>query len=140
MRRHALKTILGTSAAFLSVGALAVPKKRLLDSRLLGTWRSDKERTVALWKYQKELSPETQERFEKIFGKFTLRFTETHIYTEFEETKDSVPYSVVARDASSVVIAWHEEKEHSLQHIHFEDQSYYVLSGYNVEFYKRVAT
>lgn len=139
MRRHALKTILGTSAVFLSAGAFAAPKRRLIDSRLLGTWRSDKERTVALWKYQKELPPEIRERFEKIFGKFTLRFTETHIYTEFEDTNDTVPYSVVARDSSSVVIAWHEEKEHSLQHIHFEGESYYVLSGYNVEFYKRVA-
>lgn len=139
MRRHALKTILGTSAVLLSGGALAAPKGRLVDKRLLGTWRSDKERTVALWKYQKELSPETRERFERIFGKFTLRFTETHIYTEFEDTKDTVPYSVVARDSSSVVIAWHEEKERSLQHIHFEGESYYVLSGYNVEFYKRVA-
>lgn len=139
MRRHALRTILGTSAVLLSGGAFAAPKGRLVDKRLLGTWRSDKERTVALWKYQKELSPETRERFENIFGKFTLRFTETHIYTEFEDTKDMVPYSVVAHDSSSVVIAWHEEKDRSLQHIHFEGESYYALSGYNVEFYKRVA-
>ncbi|MBI3149298.1 MAG: hypothetical protein HYZ17_12385 [Betaproteobacteria bacterium] len=139
MRRHALKAILGTSVALLTSGALCATEKRLVDKRLLGTWRSDKERTIALWKYQKELAPETRERFENIFGKFTLRFTETRIYTEFEDTNDTVPYSVVARDSSSVIIAWHEEKERSLQHIHFEGESYYVLSGYNVEFYKRVA-
>lgn len=139
MRRHALKAILGTSAVLLTSRAFGAAGRRLVDNRLLGTWRSDKERTIALWKYQKEIAPETRERFEKIFGKFTLRFTETHIYTAFEDTKDAVPYSVVARDSSSVVIAWHEERERSLQHIHFEGESYYVLSGYNVEFYKRVA-
>ncbi len=139
MRRHALKAIFGTSVALLTSGALGATEKRLVDKRLLGTWRSDKERTIALWKYQKELTQETRERFENIFGKFTLRFTETRIYTEFEDTKDTVPYSVVARGSSSVIIAWHEEKERSLQHIHFEGESYYVLSGYNVEFYKRVA-
>jgi hypothetical protein len=139
MRRHALKAILGTLIALLTSGTLGATEKRIVDKRLLGTWRSDKERTIALWKYQKELAPETRERFEKIFGKFTIRFTETHIYTEFEDTKNTVPYSVVARDSSSVVIAWHEEKERSLQHIHFEGESYYVLSGYNVEFYTRVS-
>ncbi len=139
MRRHALKAILGTSVALLASAAFGARENRITDKRLLGTWRSNKERTVSLWKYQKEISPEERERFESIFGKFTLRFTETHIYTEFEGTKDSVPYSVIARDSSSVVIAWHEEKERSLQHIHFEGESFYVLSGYNVEFYKRVA-
>jgi hypothetical protein len=138
MRRHALKAILGTTAALLTGGAFSASGKRLVDRRLLGTWRSDKERTLALWKYQKELSPEVRERFERIFGKFTLRFTETHIYTVFEDTRDTVPYTVVARDANSVVIAWHEDKERSLQHIHFDADGYFVLSGHNVEFYKRV--
>lgn len=101
----------------LTSGAFRARERRLVDRRLLGFWRSDQERTLSLWKYQKELSPEVRERFEKIFGKFTLRFTETHIYIEFEDTKDILPYSVVARDSSSVVIAWHEEKERSLQHI-----------------------
>ncbi|PLK46913.1 hypothetical protein [Uliginosibacterium sp. TH139] len=139
MRRHILKSIFGAYAALLSASTFSAPARRLVDSRLLGTWRSDKERTVALWKYQKELSSEARERFENIFGKFTLRFTETHIYTELDDTKDKVPYSVVARDKSSVVIAWHEEKERSLQHIHFEGDGYYILSGYNVEFYKRIS-
>jgi hypothetical protein len=114
MRRQILNVALGTAATLLTSGAIGAPDKRLIEERLLGTWRSDKERTIAHWKYQKELAPEVQERFEKIFGKFTLRFTETHIYTEFEVTKDTVAYSVVAHDSSSVVIAWHKEKERSL--------------------------
>jgi hypothetical protein len=139
MCRHVLKAILGCSAASLMNSVSVSTEKRLTDKRLLGTWRSDRERTIALWKYQKEITPETKERFEKIFGKFTLRFTKTHIYTEFEDMKNIVPYSVIASDSSSVIIAWHEEKEKSLQHIHFEGEIYYVISGYNIEFYKRVA-
>jgi hypothetical protein len=139
MRRQILNVALGTAATLLTSGAIGAADRRFIEKRLLGTWRSDKERTIAHWKYKKELAPEVQERFEKIFGKFTLRFTETHIYTEFEDTKDTVPYSVVAHDSSSVVIAWHEEKERSLQQIHFEDEGYHILSGYNVEFYKRIA-
>lgn len=47
MRRHALKAILGTLAALLTSGAFGATEKRLVDKRLLGTWRSDKERTIA---------------------------------------------------------------------------------------------
>ena len=139
MRRNALRILLGTSAALAAFPALAAPRRRKVDQRLIGTWRSNKEKTVSLWKYTKEVSPEVRERVENLFGKLTFRFSETHIFTEFDELKESVPYSVVAQDKTSVVIAWYEEKETSLQHIHFEDDGYYVLSGYNVEFFSRVA-
>ena len=109
-----------------------------VDQRLIGTWRSDKARTIKHWCYSKELSPEKKERFEGIFGKFTLRFTETHIHTDYEGEKQVVPYSVVASDESSVVILWNEPDRQSLQHIHFDQEGYHVLSGYNVEFYTRV--
>lgn len=138
IRRNALTMLLGATATLAASPTLALPHKRKEESRLIGTWRSDKEKTLTLWKYKKEISPEARERFEKIFGKFTLRFTATHIFTEFDEINDIVPYSVIAKDKTSVVIAWHEKEETSLQHIHFEENSYYVLSGYNIEFYSRV--
>jgi len=139
MRRHTLRILLGTTAALLTFPSLASPSKRKIDKRLLGTWRSNKEKTTGLWKYTKEMTPAARERFEKIFGKFTLRFSETHIFTEFERTTDVVPYTVVAQDKTSVVIAWLEKEGTSLQHIHFEENGYYILSGYNVEFYTNVS-
>ena len=139
MRRRIINVALGTAAALLTCDAVGAVDRSHIEKRLLGTWRSDKERTIANWKYKKELAPEVKERFERIFGKFTLRFTEKYIFTEFDDTKTTAPYLVVAQDSTSVVIEWHEEKGRSLQQIHFEDDGYYVLSGYNVEFYKRIA-
>lgn len=139
MRRYVLKTLFGTSSILFSNAVFPANPKTETDSRLLGTWRSDKERTVALWKYRKEISKNEREKFEKIFGKFTLRFTPTHVHTEFDGTKDTMAYTVIARDSSSVVIALRQEETDSLQHIHFDGEHYYVLSGYNVEFYKRVS-
>mgnify|MGYP006950006047 CR=1 FL=1 len=138
MRRQVLRSLLGLAALGWASSTLSATQKAKTEPRLIGTWRSDKERTLALWKYKNEVSPETRSRIENLFGKFTLRFTRTHIHTEFEGETSSVRYSVIASDKNSVVIAWHEEEGPSLQHIHFESESYYVVSGYNVEFFTRV--
>lgn len=139
MRRAFLRLLAASPLIATATSSLAAVKTRRIDRRLIGTWRSDKERTVKNWHYTKELEPEKKERFENLFGKFTLRFTNTHVHTEFDSEKQVVPYTVVASDDSSVVIMWHEQGRSSLQHIHFDEQGYYVLSGYNVEFYTRVS-
>lgn len=139
MRRAFLRLLTLSPLIATATSSLAAANKRRIDRRLIGTWRSDKERTVKHWHYAKELEPEKKERFENIFGKFSLHFTNTHIHTEFEGEKQVVPYTVVASDHSSVVIMWHEKERSSLQHIHFDGEGYYVLSGYNVEFYTRVS-
>lgn len=139
MRRSFLKYFLGASTSLVAGEAIAAAKGRLIDKRILGTWQSDKERTVALWKYRKDVGDEKRERFESIFGKMKLRFSTTHVYTEFDDLNEVTPYSVVARDEDSIVIAGYRENKVQLQHIHFEQDSYYVLSGYNVEFFKRIS-
>jgi hypothetical protein len=138
MRRNALKFLLGASATFVAGDTFSAVKMVKEDKRLLGDWQSDKDRTIALWKYSKDISDDKRAHFESIFGKFKLNFSKTHISTVFEETKEVVRYSVIAQDSSSVVIAWHEKNDTTLQHIHFDDGGYYVISGYNIEFYKRV--
>jgi hypothetical protein len=138
MRRRVFHLALGAAAALLSPSVLAVTQRSDVEKRLLGIWRSDRERTTAYWKYKKEVAEEVRERFENMFGKLTLRFTKSHIHSEFDGTRDVIPYSVVAQDATSVVIKWHERKGSFLQQIHFDGASYYVVSGYNIEFYKRV--
>ena len=141
-RRKVLLAIMSATFIALLPSTLfgKVLKKKKFDKRLLGTWRSDKELTIIYWRYTKELAPDRRERFENLFGKLTIKYTESHAYSEFDETKDSCKYEVIGRDDNSVAIIWHEKQEDKIQHIHFEENDlYYVLVGYNVEFFRRVS-
>ena len=137
MRRTLLRTTLAIPIAALALPATA-GKTRKTDKRLLGTWRSDKERTTKLWKYKNELDEQKKAKFESIFGKLTRRFTPTTAYSEYEGERTSGKYWVVASDARSVVIASTEEGQIHLQQIFFEEDWIYVVAGYNLEFFRRV--
>jgi hypothetical protein len=137
MRRSALKLAALAGLSLASLPAFA-SKAHPFDKRLLGTWRSDKERTVKLWRYKQELTEEQKAKFESIFGKLTRRFTSTHAYSEFEDQKIVGRYWVVASDSRSVVVKISDEGRIDLQQIFFEENSIYVFSGYNVEFFRRV--
>ena len=137
MRRSGLKLLLAGAAALASVPILASGSQKA-DRRLLGTWRSDKERTMRLWRFKKELDTEQKAKFESIFGKMTRRFTSTHAYSEFDGETTSNPYRVLGADEHSVVVAYPNGKASELQQIFFEDDWFYVVSGYNVEFFRRV--
>ena len=137
MRRTTLKLLAASSLALAAFPAIA-DKPRKVDKRLLGTWRSDKERTTKLWRYKIELDAERKTKFESIFGKLTRRFTTTHAYSEFDGEKTSRTYRVVASDAQSVVLSSSERGRIELEQIFFEDEWFYVISGYNLEFFHRV--
>lgn len=138
MRRSALKLLAAGGIALTGVSSLA-GKAPKVDKRLLGTWRSDKERTTKLWRYKTELDPEKKAEFEGIFGKLVRRFTATHVYSEFDGDKTSTAYWVVGSDSRSVVIATREEDQVQLQQIFFEENSFYVVTGYSLEFFVRVS-
>lgn len=112
-------------------------KHKSLDKRLLGVWRSDKAKTTRFWAFGKRLTVKKRKHIFNLFGKLRFRFTREKIYLEYEDLKNVVPYSVIAKDKNSVVITWHEKNGDSLQHIHFENDSFYIVSCYNVEFFKR---
>jgi hypothetical protein len=109
------------------------------DPRLLGTWRSDKERTTRLWRYTKEISTENREKFEAIFGKLVWRITEDRWDAEFEDQKWGGPYSVLALDKRSVVVSHPGDPDESaeIKQYFFEPGYMYVLAGYSLEFFKR---
>lgn len=137
MRRATLKLLAASSLTLAAFPSIA-DKPRTVDKRLLGTWRSDKERTTKLWRYKTELDAERKTKFESIFGKLTRRFTTTHAYSEFGGEKTSKAYRVVASDARSVVLASSEGGCIELEQIFFEDEWFYVITGYNLEFFRRV--
>lgn len=138
MRRNILSVFALAGLSFAGGSALAFEPRRKIDKRLLGTWKSDKERTIERWRYDKPLSNEKREKFESIFGKLVLRITETHYYGIFEEDNFSCPYTVVASDERSVCISQDFTGTQELKQYFFEGNYMYVLVGYNIEFFKQV--
>jgi hypothetical protein len=125
-----------------ALAAAAVPafaaRPGRVDFRLLGTWQSDKERTIKFWRYTEEPDPAQRRQLEALLGKLTRRYTETHSYGEFEGDTWSDEYRVVDSDFRSVVVAYRDDKDYSLQQIFFEKDSMYLVAGFNLEFFRRV--
>ncbi len=142
MRRALLLSTLSAAGlgALGSVAASPTTGGRKTDRRLLGAWRSDKEKTTALWKYTKEISDENRQKFEAIFGKLTWRITARRWEAEYEDQKWGSPYSVVAADKKSVVISHPGEpgEQPELKQYFFEGEYMYVVAGNNIEFFKRI--
>jgi hypothetical protein len=139
MRRLFLRNAALFGLAAANAGSANASTPRKLDKRLIGTWRSDRELTMKYRRFKQELDVEKREQFAHIFGKMKKRFTATHLYSEFDNERLSGPYRVVAKDAKSVVIALQGDTGTELQQLVFENDYYYVLTGYNLEFFRRVA-
>ena len=142
MRRALLLSTLSAAGLATVAPVVAAPRTNGVktDRRLHGTWRSDKERTAALWKYTKEIGDRNRQKFEAIFGKLTWRVTPRRWEAEFEDQNWGGPYSVIAADTRSVVVSHPGDpgEQAELKPYFFEEGYMYVVSGYNVEFFKRV--
>ena len=82
------------------------------EERLKGTWRSDADRTVAEWREHRPLTDEQAGKLRNFFGKLRVTYSDRSVAYDFsgmsagetDRLSVSGPFSVVARDASSVVI------------------------------------
>ena len=120
------------------------------DTRLVGRWRSDRERTATELAARTDIPDDKKRKLSSLFGKLELRYTRWRCYSTFDGTTDWAWYRVVAKDDDSVVLVsrWVIKMEgrsvgsvRNLCHIHFEDDSYYwmTLGSSNVrEFFRRV--
>ena len=117
-------------------------KRPRTDRRLLGTWQSDREATVAEWRFRKRLTPEKRRRFLDTFGHLTITYTPTRICTIFHDQGDVGSYELLATDPESVAIRHGMldlDGTHRIQHIHFEGPDrYWIALGPNREWFKRV--
>src|SRR2546422_213964 len=113
------------------------------DRRLLGTWRSDRHRTVAGWRFSKRLTPERRRKFLGIFGKLRVTYTRTRIRGVLRDYKFVQRYELLAADSDSVAIRYEDKQltgEWRIQHIHFEGRDcYWVAFGRNREWFRRAA-
>ena len=112
-------------------------------SLLIGTWRSDRRRTLAQWVYPKRLAAERREVFEAIFGRLTVQFTRSRHSTIYDGQKHSGAYRVIwSREGPTfpqLVVVYGKGKDERAQHIFFDSpNSYYVQGGKCAEFFKRV--
>jgi hypothetical protein len=115
------------------------------DSRLVGRWRSDRERTMAEWRFQPDTPEDKRALVSGMFGKLELTYTRWRCESVFEGTRETGWYRVLARDESSVMIrSWshlpYVGRVQSLFHVHFEDALYWITLGTSNtrEFFRRI--
>jgi len=106
------------------------------DVRLLGTWRSDYDRTVAELSARPDLPDTSKAKLASLIGKLELRYTRRYCYSKLEECERRSRYRVLGTDAASVAIL----AEGEIHHIHFDGDAYWMtLGASNVrEFFRRV--
>lgn len=107
------------------------------DSRLLGTWQSHRQPTVAEWRFTKRLTPERRRKFLDIFGHLRITYTRTRIRGIFRDHRFVQRYELLAADSDSVAIRYEDTHVTGLwciQHIHFEGRDrYWIALGRNRE-------
>ena len=116
------------------------------DERLIGTWKSDREKTVSDF-YKRfpsrfENNPEKKERFAEMFGHLIHSYTPTEIITGYGGETSAMKYSVVKKAENFVIInIYCSECDNEERRITFEDnfQSYSLDENWGIkEYFKKV--
>jgi len=111
------------------------------SERLLGTWRSNAERTLAYWQFKEGITPVARERMASWFGKLIIKFTRTSVATEFEGAHFNSRYRVLAETATSVTVEYANDSKREVETIYLGEGFIFkrVGSGANFEYFSRVA-
>src|ERR1043166_1017472 len=110
------------------------------DKRLLGTWRSDRKRTVVDWRFDRRVTPVQRRKFFDIFGRLRLTYTRTRIRGPLPDYEYTLRYEVLASDSDSVAIRYEDRQlgEWRVQHIHFKGRNrYWIALGQNRDWFRR---
>jgi len=142
-----------TSVCWLAVLVIivAIPLRmtRLTDDRLIGTWQSDAERTIAGIRAEGTIEPEREAKLRNLFGKMRITYTTKTYTTELDDSVVTYSYQLLGRDKHSVVFCDSENKESPLAFlelstftvIHFDSPDSYWLDteiGGIREYFKRI--
>src|SRR5438552_1276938 len=103
----------------------------MVDKRLIGTWRSDRAKTLKEIRLGRDISKSKLSFYNKILGKLTHRFTRTRFIMNGIGEEESRIYRVVAIDLGSVAITVNGKGKHRphIVHIHFEGERYWIPIG-----------
>lgn len=140
----------GSLAALVAAVVLPIRILRVTDDRLIGTWQSDADRTIAGIRERRPVDDQHEAALRTLFGKLRVTYTATTYTTELDGKTESSRYEVLGRDKHSVVIREVEPKPSPLvgivelsefDVIHFDGpDSYWLYTqiGGVREYFKRV--
>lgn len=93
----------GAMALIAAVGIL-LDRPRQTDDRLLGTWQSDADRTIADLRSHRSVGADEEKSLRQLFGRMTITFTPLAYIIDLDDQSTTGRYRVVTRDEESVVI------------------------------------
>ena len=86
-----------------------------LQKQLLGTWRSDKKRTLDDFSpYLKQKDLGKKRKISRIFGKLEMKWTRLYVATDFEGDRSRYRYRVVDESQETLIIRMDDSEEWSL--------------------------
>lgn len=109
-------------------------KPTKLDRRLLGTWRSDRRKTMSEWVWPRTMKLDRRKWFAGLFGHLHVHYMPQSFVWTLKEHRERVPYEVLASDEHSVAIL----SGGQIRQINFEGNHYWISLGRNREWFKRI--
>lgn len=81
-----------------------------MQKLLMGSWKSDKRRTLEYCHKYHVLPRARKRRFGALFGKLELRYTRNYVYHNLRGFRYKARYDVVSEDSEGIVIRIHRDE------------------------------
>ncbi len=105
---------------------------------LIGTWRSDREATVAAWGKHAPGSKKFEAFLVAALGQLVQRYTARRSHTEFEGVASSTPYRVLWENKDSLLLVYGTKADERGMLITFTSpHQYWVHASRYVEYFSR---
>jgi len=105
---------------------------------LIGTWRSDKTRTLESWPRSSGTEKSISPSLEDCFGKLAVKYTKKLCHTSFEGNNTRGRYRAVWENDTSVFVVFENPSRETGMLITFDGPNvFWVHSGRSIEFFSR---
>ena len=115
-------------------------RPRTAAAWLLGTWRSNRRKTVAGWIWPRGKKGAAFRRImEPAFGKLTFRYTKKRVYWRFDRPKfQHVPYRIMWSNSDTVFLVSGAKASETGSLLHFISKNeFWIHCGKGIEWFKR---
>jgi hypothetical protein len=118
-KRTAIVAIAVAVCSLIASAAVTVPVlfTRMPDHRLIGTWQSDADRTIAGIGEREPMDAKREAALRKLFGKLRVTYTLVTVTMELDSWTKTGRYEVLGKDKCSVVIRDIQDKPSPLDEI-----------------------